>query len=279
MSNKDLTIIITTFKSEDNIEKCLNSIDPSVKVIVVENSSNNVFKRNIENKFSNVDCILTSDNLGYGRANNIGLNKVETNYSLILNPDTVLSNDTLSNFFTIVSENKDFSIIGPSQSKTEFHVKNNNSELLKTDKVEGFAMFLNMKKFINVGFFDENFFLYLEEIDLCKRVKNQNGDIYIAPNIKIFHMGAKSVNKIFSRQIELTRNWHWMWSLFYFNKKHSNYFNALILVMPTLFSSIFKILFYSLLPGTKKKEIYSQRLSGLINSILGKASWYRPTLD
>ena len=95
MSNKDLTIIITTFKSEDNIEKCLNSIDPSVKVIVVENSSNNVFKRNIENKFSNVDCILTSDNLGYGRANNIGLNKVETNYSLILNPDTVLSNDTL----------------------------------------------------------------------------------------------------------------------------------------------------------------------------------------
>ena len=279
MSNKDLTIIITTFKSEDNIEKCLNSIDPSVKVIVVENSSNNVFKRNIENKFSNVDCILTSDNLGYGRANNIGLNKVETNYSLILNPDTVLSNDTLSNFFTIVSENKDFSIIGPSQSKIEFHIKNNNSELLKTDKVEGFAMFLNMKKFINVGFFDENFFLYLEEIDLCKRVKNRNGEIYIAPNIKIFHMGAKSVNKIFSRQIELTRNWHWMWSLFYFNKKHSNYFNALILVMPTLFSSIFKILFYSLLHETKKKEIYSQRLSGLINSILGKASWYRPTLD
>jgi len=279
MSNKDLTIIITTFKSEDNIEKCLNSIDPSVKVIVVENSSNNVFKRNIENKFSNVDCILTSDNLGYGRANNIGLNKVETNYSLILNPDTVLSNDTLSNFFTIVSENKDFSIIGPVQSKTEFHLKNNNSELLKTDKVEGFAMFLNMKKFINIGFFDENFFLYLEEIDLCKRVKNRNGDIYIAPNIKIFHMGAKSVNKIFSHQIELTRNWHWMWSLFYFNKKHSNYFNALILVMPTLFSSIFKILFYSLLHETKKKEIYSQRLSGLINSILGKASWYRPTLD
>ena len=279
MSNKDLTIIITTFKSEDNIEKCLNSIDPSVKVIVVENSSNNVFKRNIENKFSNVDCILTSDNLGYGRANNIGLNKVETNYSLILNPDTVLSNDTLSNFFTIVSENKDFSIIGPVQSKTEFHLKNNNSKLLKTDKVEGFAMFLNMKKFINIGFFDENFFLYLEEIDLCKRVKNRNGEIYIAPNIKIFHMGAKSVNKIFSRQIELTRNWHWMWSLFYFNKKHSNYFNALILVMPTLFSSIFKILFYSLLHETKKKEIYSQRLSGLINSILGKASWYRPTLD
>ena len=279
MSNKDLTIIITTFKSEDNIEKCLNSIDPSVKVIVVENSSNNIFKRNIENKFSNVDCILTSDNLGYGRANNIGLNKVETNYSLILNPDTVLSNDTLSNFFTIVSENKDFSIIGPVQSKTEFHLKNNNSKLLKTDKVEGFAMFLNMKKFINIGFFDENFFLYLEEIDLCKRVKNRNGEIYIAPNIKIFHMGAKSVNKIFSHQIELTRNWHWMWSLFYFNKKHSNYFNALILVMPTLFSSIFKILFYSLLPETKKKEIYSQRLSGLINSILGKASWYRPTLD
>ena len=83
--------------------------------------------------------------------------------------------------------------------------------------------FCTWKNFFKIGFFDENFFLYLEEIDLCKRVKNKNGKIYIAPAIKIFHMGARSVDKIFSKQVELTRNWHWMWSLFYYNKKHSNF--------------------------------------------------------
>jgi len=279
MTIKDLTIIITTYRSEDNIEKCLNSIDNSIKVIVVENSNNKIFKKNLENKFSNVDCILTNDNLGYGKANNIALKKVETGYSLILNPDTTLDKDAIDNFFTIANKCLDFSIIAPLQSKKEFQLEKYDSELFEADKVEGFAMFLNMKKFFQVGFFDENFFLYLEEIDLCKRVKKKNGKIYIAPNIKIFHLGARSVNKIFSNEIELTRNWHWMWSLFYFNKKHSNFYYALILVIPILFSSIFKILFYSIFPMPKKKEIYLKRISGLINSILGRASWYRPTLD
>ena len=279
MTNKDLTIIITTFRSEDNIEKCLNSIDNNIKVIVVENSNNKIFKKYIENKFSNVECILTNDNLGYGKANNVALKKVETNYSLILNPDTTLDINALSNFFKIVNKKLDFSIIAPLQSKKEFHLGNNYSELYETDKVEGFAMFLHMEKFFKIGFFDENFFLYLEEIDLCKRVKNKNGKIYIAPAIKIFHMGARSVDKIFSKQVELTRNWHWMWSLFYYNKKHSNFYHALILVMPILFSSPFKIFFYSIFSKTQKKEIYLKRISGLINSILGRPSWYRPTLD
>jgi len=279
MTNKDLTIIITTFRSEDNIEKCLNSIDNSIKVIVVENSNNKIFKKNIENKFSNVDCILTNDNLGYGKANNIALKKVETSYSLILNPDTILDKNAIDNFFTIVNKNLDFSIIAPLQNKKEFYLGNDYSELLETDKVEGFAMFLNMKKFFQIGFFDENFFLYLEEIDLCKRIKNKNGKIYIAQSIKIFHMGASSVNKIFSKQVELTRNWHWMWSLFYYNKKHLNFYYALMLVLPILFSSSFKVLFYSIFPKAHKKEIYLKRISGLINSILGRASWYRPSLD
>ena len=279
MTNKDLTIIITTFRSEDNIEKCLNSIDNSVKVIVVENSNNKIFKKYLENKFPNVDCILTNDNLGYGKANNIALKKVVTSYSLILNPDTTLREDAIDNFFTVINHDLDFSIIAPEQSKKDFHLRSNQSELIETDKVEGFAMFLNMKKFFQIGFFDENFFLFLEEIDLCKRVQKKNGKIYISPNIKIFHLGARSVNKIFSKEIELTRNWHWMWSLFYYNKKHSNFYYALILVMPILFSSPFKILFYSIFPKPQKKKIYLKRISGLINSILGRASWYRPTLD
>ena len=99
MTNKDLTIIITTFKSEDKIENCLNSIDSSISVIIVENSSNEKFKQYIENKYSNVNCVLTNQNLGYGKANNIGLKRVSTKYSLVLNPDTVLDNNAVNKFF------------------------------------------------------------------------------------------------------------------------------------------------------------------------------------
>ena len=63
--------------------------------------------------------------------------------------------------------------------------------LLEVNDLRGFAMFLNMNKFNNK--FDENFFLYFEEIDLCRRVKNQGGKIYLVKNIIISHDGASSV--------------------------------------------------------------------------------------
>ena len=282
MTNKDITIIITTFNSEDNIENCLNSINSSIKVIIIENSNNLKFKNYIESKFKNTECFLTNENLGYGKANNLGLQKVKTNYSLILNPDTILEKESINNFFVFIKKNIDFAILGPRQKQNNVNIKINKSmnlNVIESDSIKGFAMFLNMKKFVEIGFFDENIFLYLEEIDLCKRIKKLNEKIYIDLNIKIFHLGGKSVNKIFAHQVELTRNWHWMWSLFYYNKKHFNYFYALILVSPKFFSALFKSLFYAFFLQNKKKEIYLKRLSGLINSMLGKTSWHRPSLD
>jgi GT2 family glycosyltransferase len=98
MTHKDLTVIITTFKSEEKIDSCLDSIDQNVKIIVIENSDNISFKNYIESKYSNTECILTNENLGYGKANNIGLKKAKTKYCLILNPDTILGDEAI-NFF------------------------------------------------------------------------------------------------------------------------------------------------------------------------------------
>jgi N-acetylglucosaminyl-diphospho-decaprenol L-rhamnosyltransferase len=277
MTNKDITIIITTFRSEDKIDMCLNSIDREIKVIVVENSNNEAFKNYLQNKYQNVECELTNDNLGYGKANNVGLKKVKTKYSLILNPDTTLNKDTIINFLIFLKKNINFAILGPSQNEST--LKNDYSNLLEVNAVKGFAMFLNMEKFSKIGFFDENIFLYLEEIDLCKRVKKINEKIYLDQSIKIEHDGGKSVNETFSYEVELTRNWHWMWSLFYFNQKHFNFPYALLLVSPRFISAVIKSIFYKLTLNNEKKEIYLKRLSGLINSILSRPSWHRPTLD
>ena len=282
MTYRDLTIIITTFKSEKKIRECLSSIDPKINIILIENSSSIEFKKDIESNFSNVSCELTNDNLGYGKANNIGLKKVKTKYALILNPDTVLSSNALELFFEFIKTNEDFTILGPNQNEkfsTLENYKKDELDFFETDKIKGYAMFLNMEKLKSVGFYDENFFLYLEEIDLCKRVKDAKGKIFICPNIIIFHYGGQSVNNEYAKQIELTRNWHWMWSLFYFNKKHYGYLSALILILPKLLSSIIKISFYFLISNKRNKEIYSKRFSGIVNSMLGKKSWYRPNLD
>ena len=117
MNLKDLTVVIVTFKSEDIISKCLKSIPNDIKVIIVENSKNEKFKKDLENKYNNVDCILTGNNRGYAAANNIGLNIVKTKYALVLNPDCILEHEAIRNFFITANNVQDFHLIGPAQDQ------------------------------------------------------------------------------------------------------------------------------------------------------------------
>ena len=277
MSIKDITVVITSFKSEKKIRNCLNSIDKQCKIINIENSDNHDYKRKIEEEFKNVKCILTGDNFGYGKANNIGLKEVKTKYALILNPDTKLSPDSLEGFSNLANIKKDFAIIGPGIVED----KNNlafEKKVRLVKSVKGYAMFLNLSEFKNIGFFDEKIFFFLEEIDLCKRLTKENKKIYLSTHIKVYHEGGLSHDSSFNYQMELSRNWHWMWSTFYYNKKYRGFLLSLIMVVPKLFSSIFKFLLFFMLRNAEKKEIYYKRFSGLINSIIGKSSWYRPKI-
>ena len=281
MLNSKITIIINTFNSEEQIFGCLDSIKSEYKVIIIENSNNNAFKQNIEKKYKNVECFLTGANLGYGKGNNLGLSKVTSQYALILNPDTTIESQAIDNFFVSADKYKNFSIIGPAvqEDKDKIKYKNkDNQDLIEVNTVKGFAMFLNMKEFENVGFFDENFFIYFEEIDLCKRIKNLNKNIYLDPKITIHHLGGSSHNSKINFEMELSRNWHWMWSTFYYHKKYNGFILALFKVSGKLISSLIKSGIYLILFNQPIKKIYNQRLSGLINSIIGKKSWYRPKI-
>ena len=153
---------------------------------------------------------------------------------------------------------------------------NNKKKTFEAEYVKGFAMLLNKKKIIKLGMFDENIFLYLEEIDLCRRVKKANQKIYVTKNAKVLHLGAKSSN--IGNEFEKCRNWHWMWSQFYFKKKFSNYFLAIIKFLPKIFLLILKVLFYSLFLKKNKLVNSKMRLSGLFNAMIGKSSWYRPKI-
>ena len=277
MESKELTIVIVTFKSEGKIFDCLNSIPNNIEVKIVENSNNKTFQKNIQNKYQNVECILMGKNKGYAVANNVGLKNVSSKYALVLNPDTIMGKNTIENFFTLAKKKEEFWLIGPANNQSTFKNFESNN-IIEVNNLKGFAIFLNMKKF-DQNFFDENFFLYFEEIDLCKKVKINNGKIYLDKNIIIKHEGGSSVEKSKKLELEKNRNWHWMWSTFYFHKKYKGFFLALIIIFPKLISSIFKTLFYLLIFNNIKRDIYFCRLSGIFNSIIGKKSWYRPSLD
>jgi len=282
----ELTIVIVSFKSGEILNRCLEAIDSKYPVIVVENSLNSNLKEDIEKKYKNVNCILPKENLGYGGGNNLGISKVKTKYLLILNPDTILFQDTLDQLLYHAKKIEDFAILGPKITEGE-SIENeeiNKKNIIKSEDgieksisyLKGFALFINKPQFENIGFFDENFFLYFEEIDLCKRVIKNGKKIFLIPKAKIKHTGGQSHIKNINTPMELSRNWHWMWSTFYYHKKHHGYLFALLKISKKLFSSFLKVIIFTIFFQKQKKEIYKHRLGGIINSILSKKAWYRP---
>ena len=137
-------------------------------------------------------------------------------------------------------------------------------------------MLINKSKFSNNNYFDENFFLYLENTDLCLRQKNNDEKIYIIKNSKINHLGSYSTKLDQSYNLEYIRNWHWMWSKFYFNKKHYGFFSAILKTSSNLISSLVKYLFFTLIFNKHNKQVYKMRFYGLFFSMIGKKSFLRP---
>ena len=287
ISRQNLSIIIVTLKSENVIYDCIKSINQNIPIIVVEHSNNRNFKEELEQKYNNLTCILSNSNLGMGVGNNIGIKMANTDYVLILNPDVVLEKNTIEELFLASKDLSNYTVLAPLEKNFAnygmFNKKKSNKKIedspFEVDFVDGFAMLLNKKKFSETDYFDESFFMYLENNDLCKRVKDRGGSIYVVPRSKINHLAAKAVDKKFEDEVEFSRNWHWIWSKFYFNKKHFSFFKAFYDGFPGYCTSILKFLFYTLLNNIKKKRIYFNRASGFYNALLGKASWYRPNLD
>ena len=287
ISRQNLSVVIVTLKSENVVHDCIKSINVDVPIIVVEHSNDHNFKSELEHKYKNLKCILSKSNLGMGSGNNIGIQIAKTEYVLILNPDVVLDQDTIKELFLASEKLSDFAILAPQEKnfnnfgKFDGKILNKNltDSPFKVDFVDGFAMLLNKKKFKEKYYFDENFFMYLENNDLCKRVIKNGGSIFVIPKSKIKHLAAKAVDKKYEDEVEFSRNWHWIWSKFYFNKKHYGFLRAFYSGFLGYCTSIIKFLFYLLINNKKKKKIYFNRASGFYNAFLGKSSWYRPNLD
>ena len=269
----EVELLTITYRSSHIINQTLSGIDQKFKITIVENSDDIFFKKKIENR-NNTKCILNYENLGFVSAFNVGAKTINSKYLLHFNPDALINDEIIHKLYEI-SKKQNFGIISVNESNDKTFIADKNfNDLKEVENVKGFVMFVNNQECKTTGYFDENFFLYLEEIDLCKRLLKENKKIFVAKNLFVKHLGGQSHDPKFSEKMELQRNWHYIWSLFYFSKKHYGLTHAYKITFKKFLSAFIKSFIYFFL-NKKKFLIYKHRFLGLLNSYLGRKSFFR----
>jgi len=274
--HKYLEILSVSYNSEHLINSFLKQFDKRFKITLVENSNNFSLKKNLEKKFKNLNVIISGSDLGFGTAFNLGIKKIASKYVLHLNPDAKINQTNICKLFNFLEQHPSAAVVSPKEilKKKKYKLKNK-QVFSEVDSVRGFAMMLNVQNCKKTNFFDENFFLYMEDNDFCKRLKFLNKKIYLLESAEAFHLGGKSHNPKLNFKMELERNWHFMWSLYYFNKKHYGRCYAIRVTLKKFISSFLKQYLYLFSKNKKKYLIYKFRFEGLLNSYLNKKSFLR----
>ncbi|MDD2823020.1 MAG: glycosyltransferase family 2 protein [Candidatus Daviesbacteria bacterium] len=231
-----LSIVIVNYNSGNYLLSCLKSIEVNkgeldLDIWVVDSSSDDESFELAKKHFPNLNYISNKENVGFTKANNQALRKIENEYILILNPDTEVFSDTLSYMLNFLKQNEN---IGATTCKVElannkldwsshrgfptplasffyyflrndkyYHLSDlNMSKTHEVDAVTG-AFLLTRKSVLDkVGLFDEDYFMYGEDLDLCFRIKQAGYKIVFVPDVKIIHYkGVSSGIKGHSQQL------------------------------------------------------------------------------
>ena len=284
--DRNLTIILPSYRSKKLILSHLKSLSKNYKIIVIENSYDISLEKIIKNKYKNVEVYLKK-NIGYGRAVNFAARKVKTKFFFVMNPDAKIYKNTLKNLIKYTKQLKNFGAIGPiyENQKNKFKKK-----LVKVNKLVSAAMLINTKTFLKIKGYDENFFLYYEDDDFFLKCNLKNLDIYNITNSFIKHNKSKVVKKTLNLHSTTFSNfkernstyvvggWHGQWSKFYFYKKNKGYLSALIKCLPKNLLNLFQIFVFIFLNPPKAKYKY-YKFEGFVASLLGLPSYKRSIYD
>lgn len=276
------TIILISFYSHNHIRYLLNKIYKDYKIIIIENSLSKKFKKEIENDYKNTKVIIPKKNLGNGGGINLAIKNIKTKYALYLDIDVTISRNTINKLYNACIKNKNWAVISPNQKnkkyKIDFYIKKNLSEeISEMNFVEGCALFLHLPIIRKLGMYDGNFFLYYEENDLFYRCLKNKKKILLLNKVYIQHKNNSGSDKKFNKDIKYIRDWHLMWSKFYYYKKNFSYFKGLVETYRSFISSFLKTIYYFFINNKKYKK-YCNRFSGLFNSYIGNKSWKRASI-
>ena len=276
--NKDVTIIILTHKSKKLVLDYIKNLYQKFRIIIIDNSNDLNLKSIITKNYPGIDIHLIPNN-GYGNQINYGSKLITTEYFLISNPDlTGIDELSIFNFVKAAKQlNNKFSTLGPRfvNANPKSHKQSiNNGTITEMKFISGACMFFNKNNFDNLNGFDENIFLYFEENDFCLRSFKINKN-YQINNVLVEHDVGTSVevkNDLEKVNQVNFRTWHFIWSKFYYFKKHYGFFFALIYFVPIFIRINYRVILYKLKNDKINYDKYKARRSGLYTSILNQKS-------
>lgn len=240
-----VSIVILSFNTSDLLKSCLDSLfkytsGVDFEVIVVDNNSQDGSVSMVKKNFKSVRLIESQKNLGFAAGVNRGVKIAKGEYILLLNSDTILTNNCIPLMYSYIQRNKKLGVLGGvlvsekgiyeksfgdfpsfvSIFSLLFLSKGNRAkhfpvESRHVDWVNGAVMFIDKIGFEKVDGFDENYFMYVEDIDLCFRFKKIGYTIEVFPEAKVVHIGQGSSNKEFAI-VQIYKG------LSYFFKKNKN---------------------------------------------------------
>jgi GT2 family glycosyltransferase len=224
----------------------------SFEIIIVDNDEKKTIQKELQKQFPKV-IYIPNENKGFGQGNNVGAKQAKGEYLFFLNPDTRLLNNCIDELFDFLNKHKKAAIVAPllfdkdnkpyelqgikeltpfraifvlsfinklfpnNKIFQEYYIRHwDKKNIIEIDAIPGTAFMIKKNIFEKVAGFDEKFFLYFEEFDLCKRVRDAGYQIYIIPNTRIFHAWGSSTEKEEKKKIDKI----FQKSRFYYFKKH-----------------------------------------------------------
>lgn len=207
----DVSIIIVSYNTAQLITDCLKSVQNSSgvdkEIFVVDNASSDNSVELIVARFPAVKLLVNKDNKGFGAANNQALPLCNSRYVIFLNPDTTIAEDALQNAVSYMDENKHIGLAGarilnpdktvqesvsyryPGQKHTSGEIANLKGSIAC---VLGAFMIARKPLIDELGGFDEDFFLYGEDQDLCWRIRQRGYSVGFIEDAEVLHWGGQS---------------------------------------------------------------------------------------
>lgn len=265
-----LSVVIVNYNVENFLEQCLNSVMSAAKgieneIFVVDNNSVDGSVNMVKDKFPSVSLIENKDNKGFSRANNQAVKRSSGEYILLLNPDTVVEDDTFKKILSFMDEHPDagglgvkmvdgkgkflpeskrglptpevafYKIFGLSylfpRSKVfgRYHLGYlDNNKIHKIDILSGAFMCLRKSTLEKTGLLDESFFMYGEDIDLSYRILKAGFNNYYFPETTIIHYKGESTKKTSVNYILTFYRAMIIFALKHFSPKNAKLFSLLI---------------------------------------------------
>ncbi len=278
-STDEFTVVIVTYNSAHCLPSLSRSLSKLKNIIFVDNASEDKTIESINSFFPHAKIISLEKNVGFGAANNKALTLVQTPYALLLNPDCETKEDFFSKLITSANKFIDAAIIAPHLISRDGSTEINYRWPVtywksKGDKADGpccvgfvcgAVMLIKLSEMQNVGFFDEEFFLYYEDDDLCQRVFKHKKQIILDPTLEVIHYSRGSVKGGNPLKHEFIRGFHHAQSKLLFEKKYFGERRYQQLKIKTLILAILNLIPRILIPYPRYLARLIGRIAGLLN--------------